>query len=151
MCKKDEHRSPHAAQLIYGRDRRDRYGLLRTHMSLLCTTRFDPFLETFDWNNAPDGTPSPYLLLAYQFDRLVSSARLSRWTVPDSFDYTALTHICDEAVRKVNGADGRDSLKVIVTPVPCQVLTRTWVLDTRHLPTVWEYHCIRFPCRTIAL
>ncbi|KAG8219589.1 putative aminodeoxychorismate lyase [Butyriboletus roseoflavus] len=68
--------------------------------SLLCTTRFDPCLEVFEWNNAPDGTPSPYLLLAYQLDRLVSSTHLSHWTVSDSFDYTALKNVCDEAVRK---------------------------------------------------
>ena len=118
--------------------------------SLLCTTRFDPFLETFEWNNAPDGTPSPYLLLAHQLDRLVSSARLSRWTVADSLDYTALKDVCDKAVRKVN-ADGKTPLKVIEPPVLCQALTRACLLDTCRLPVVRKSHCVRLPSRAIAL
>lgn len=94
--------------------------------SLLCTTRFDPCLKVYEWNNAPDATPSPYLLLAHQLDRLVVSARLCRWTVSDSLDYTTLESVCDEAVRKVNGADGNTSLKVIRSLVLCQPLTRAW-------------------------
>ena len=90
--------------------------------SLLCTTRFDPSLEAFEWNNAPDGTPSPYLLLAHQLDRLLSSAHLSHWTVPDSLDYTALRNVCDNAVLK-NGAGSKTPLKVKGTPVLCQALT----------------------------
>jgi 4-amino-4-deoxychorismate lyase len=88
--------------------------------SLLCTTRFDPSLEAFEWNNAPDGTPSPYLLLAHQLDRLLSSAHLSHWTV--SLDYKALKNVCDNAVLKVN-ADSKTPLKVTGTPVLCQALT----------------------------
>lgn len=92
--------------------------------SLLCTTRFDPCLQAFEWNNAPDGTPSPYLLLTYQLDRLVSSAHLCHWTVSDSLDYTALKNVCDDAVRKANGADGKAPLKVIRTAALCQALTQ---------------------------
>ncbi|KAF8445680.1 aminotransferase [Boletus edulis BED1] len=92
-------------------------------MSLLCTTRFDPRLEVFEWNNAPDGSPSPYLLLAFQLDRLLSSAHLSRWKVSDSLDYTALRDICDNAVRKVNGTDGKTPLKVRVIFPPSGNIT----------------------------
>lgn len=112
---------------------------------LLCTTRFDPVLETFEWNNAPDDTPSPYLLLAHQLDRLIYSARLSQWTVADSLDYTALKDVCDTTVRNVNGADGKTPLKVIKHSAFLQVLTRTYFSDTCRLPAVWEHHCVRFP------
>ena len=83
-----------------------------TSFSLLCTTRFDPSLEAFEWNNAPDGTPSPYLLLALQLDRLLSSARLSHWTLPDPLDYKALKIVCDNAVL---GAASKAPLKVTGT------------------------------------
>ncbi|KAG9314138.1 aminotransferase [Chiua virens] len=84
--------------------------------SLLCTTRFDPFLEKFDWNNAPDGSPSSYLLLNYQLDRFISSAHLNRWAVPDALDYSALKKICDGAVYKVNDGKSPCKVRVILTP-----------------------------------
>ena len=96
---------------------------MSSSFSLLCTTRFDPSLEAFGWNNAPDGTPSPYLLLTHQLDRLVSSAHLSHWTVSDSLDYAALKHVCDNAVLGVNGGDRKTPLKVSGTPVLCHALT----------------------------
>lgn len=90
---------------------------------LLCTTRFERSLETFEWNNAPDGTPSPYLLLTYQLDRLLSSAHHCRWVV--SLDYATLKSVCDNAVHKVNGADGKTPLKVTTCLTLSQSLTRS--------------------------
>ncbi|KAF8560121.1 hypothetical protein OG21DRAFT_1492523 [Imleria badia] len=76
--------------------------------AVLCTTRFDPLLERFEWNNAPDGTPSPYLLLAHQLDRILSA----HWPVYHSLDYATLKHICDDAV------DGVPPLKIRVVFPP---------------------------------
>lgn len=125
--------------------------------SLLCTTRFDPCLEAFEWNNAPDGSPSPYLLLAHQLDRLVSSAHLCRWTVSDSLDYKALKNVCDETVRRINGADGKTPLKVIRTLVLCQALTRTrYASSSRRLgisphPLPQSCHCVMIRQQDLSL
>ncbi|KAF9245873.1 aminotransferase [Melanogaster broomeanus] len=104
--------------------------------SLLCSTRFDPLLESFIWNNAPDGTPSPYLLLSYQFDRLLSSASLNQWAVSDSLNYGRLKSTCDKIVQEVNGVDGKAPLKirVVVTPSGAMEATATPVAPLRYDP-----------------
>ena len=109
-------------------------------MSLLCTTRFDPSLEAFEWNNAPDGTPSPYLLLSFQLDRLLSAAHHPR------INYTALRNICDDAVRNT---DAKTPLKVIASTVRRQALTLS--PDTHRLPALWEHHRVRIPSSAIAV
>ena len=107
-------------------------------LPLLCTTRFDPSLEAFKWNNAPDGSPSPYLLLHYQLDRVSHS------TV---FDYDALRHVCDDAVRSVN-----TPLKVIIAnSLSRQPLTWPSAPGARRLSPLWEHHGLRFPSRATAL
>ena len=113
-------------------------------MSLLCTTRFDPSLEAFEWNKDPDGAPSPYFLLAHQLDRILSA----RWSVYHSLDYTALKNICDHAVRDANSPP---PLKVIPTPVSCQALTWPSAPGTRRLSPLWDHHRLRLPGRAPAL
>ncbi|KIJ22002.1 hypothetical protein PAXINDRAFT_64878 [Paxillus involutus ATCC 200175] len=105
--------------------------------SLLCTTRFDPFLEAFDWNNSPGGRPSPYLLLSHQLDRLVSSARLNQWAVSHSLNYARLKDICDKTVHDANGADGKTPLKirVVLTPSGDMAATATPVGPLQYDPT----------------
>ncbi|KIJ66197.1 hypothetical protein HYDPIDRAFT_86271 [Hydnomerulius pinastri MD-312] len=92
---------------------------------LLSATRFDPFLETLEWNNDPDGKPSPYLLLSYQLDRLVLGAQRSRWEVSELPTYAKLKATCDEVVQEANGADKKTPLKIRVVFTPSGEMTAT--------------------------
>ncbi|KAF9225554.1 hypothetical protein BS17DRAFT_778760 [Gyrodon lividus] len=105
--------------------------------SLLCATRFDPFLEAFEWNNGPDGRPSPYLLLSHQLDRLVSSACNHEWAVSHSLNYARLKDTCDKTVHEANGVDGKRPLKirVVLTPSGGMETTTTPVEPLRYDPT----------------
>ncbi|KAH7886024.1 aminotransferase [Phlebopus sp. FC_14] len=108
--------------------------------SLLCTLRFDRFLETLQWNNDPDGNPSPYLLLMYQFERLVASARLNRWAVSDTLTLANLRAVCDKAVQEAKKFDGNTSLKIRVTLASSGELsaTPTSVEPLRYDPTMFS-------------
>jgi hypothetical protein len=46
---------------------------------LLTTTRYDPALQNFLWNNEKTGEPSPFFLLQYHFDRLLTAAAEHGW------------------------------------------------------------------------
>ncbi|KAI6136406.1 aminotransferase class IV-domain-containing protein [Pisolithus sp. B1] len=68
--------------------------------SLLAAVRFDPFLETFTWNNGPDDLPSPYLLLSHQFHRFVSASVAAQWPSAH-LTFDKLKSVCDNVVRKI--------------------------------------------------
>ncbi|KIM70308.1 hypothetical protein SCLCIDRAFT_101436 [Scleroderma citrinum Foug A] len=87
--------------------------------SLLATLRFDPFLETLSWNNDPDGLPSPYLLLSYQFHRLATCSLALQWPSKQDLTFTKLKSACDTIVRNVNGAGPNNPLRIrlVLSPV----------------------------------
>ena len=65
---------------------------------LLSATKFDPFLETLEWNNL-DGCPSPYLLLPLHLARLRDAALRHNWNHAfDSISLLKLTSLCQSAV-----------------------------------------------------
>ncbi|OSD06219.1 hypothetical protein PYCCODRAFT_1475053 [Trametes coccinea BRFM310] len=73
---------------------------------LISTTRYEDGLTELDWNTqAFHGTPSPYLLLAYHYDRLLDAARVHAWPVPQAFTLHLLESTCNAAFT----AEGTDS------------------------------------------
>lgn len=69
--------------------------------ALLTCTRWDPFLSNLKWNNDPNNTPSPFLLLHYHLDRLLAAARLHRWeTAPNALSYESMRSECLRAVQE---------------------------------------------------
>ncbi|KAG6330863.1 hypothetical protein ID866_8225 [Astraeus odoratus] len=78
----------------------------------MAAVRFDPFLETLNWNNDPEGFPSPYLLLSHQLDRLVTSSLAVQWPEANSLTYGKLKSVCDNIVCNVNDGDSKHPLKV---------------------------------------
>lgn len=84
---------------------------IKMSYSLLAAVRFDPFLETFTWNNGPDGLPSPYLLLSHQFHRFVSASVAAQWPSAH-LTFDELKSVCDNVVRDVNGTCVWQPLKV---------------------------------------
>lgn len=95
--------------------------------SLLATIRFDPFLETFTWNNdLADGPPSPYFLLSYQFHRLVSASVAAQWPSAH-LTFEKLKNVCDNIVCNVNGGCMRQPLKIRVILSPSGDLTASAV------------------------
>lgn len=110
--------------------------------SLLATLRFDPFLETLSWNNDPDGLPSPYLLLSYQFHRLATCSLALQWPSKQDLTFTKLKSACDTIVRNVNGAGPNNPLRVgFISPV-VRALSPTAPIDTSCIVTR-QSHCIR--------
>ncbi|KAL7285557.1 hypothetical protein ACG7TL_000661 [Trametes sanguinea] len=66
---------------------------------LISTTRYEQGLTELDWNTqASLGTPSPYLLLAYHYDRLLDAARVHGWPVPPDLTLRLLESTCNAAV-----------------------------------------------------
>ncbi|KAI6120682.1 aminotransferase [Pisolithus croceorrhizus] len=90
--------------------------------SLLAAVRFDPFLETFTWNNGPDDLPSPYLLLSHQFHRFVSASVAAQWPSAH-LTFDKLKSVCDNVVRKANGTCMRRPLKIRLILSPSGDLT----------------------------
>lgn len=74
-----------------------------TAFHLLSTTRYDDALLGHDYNTAVNsGEPSPFLLLRYHFDRLVTAAeRHGWWSGADGkLLFLDLLRECEAAVRK---------------------------------------------------
>lgn len=92
--------------------------------SLLATLRFDPFLETLSWNNDPDGLPSPYLLLSYQFLRLRRCSLALQWPSAQDLTLTKLKTACDTVVRDVNGVEPNRPLRVSIPSSAFLALTQ---------------------------
>ncbi|KAI6047862.1 aminotransferase class IV-domain-containing protein [Pisolithus marmoratus] len=101
--------------------------------SLLAAIRFDPLLETFSWNNGPDGLPSPYLLLSHQFHRFVSA----QWPSAH-LTFDKLKSVCDNVVRNVNGACVRQPLKIrlVLSQSGDFTATAAPIPPLRHDPTL---------------
>jgi 4-amino-4-deoxychorismate lyase len=68
---------------------------------LLSCTRYDPILESFQWNNNPDGQPSRFLLLRYHLDRLSNAAQVHQWPLAKTgLSLKALFERCLDAVNE---------------------------------------------------
>ncbi|KAH7923240.1 hypothetical protein BV22DRAFT_1015763 [Leucogyrophana mollusca] len=86
-------------------------------ISLLSTTRYDPFLRSLKWNNDPEGNPSPYLLLSYQLDRLNASVRLNGWDHLQVLTMDGLKSACDKVVESEldSGEAGALKIRLVLT------------------------------------
>lgn len=90
---------------------------LSVDYQLLSSTRYDSCLLNLPWNTlANGGMPSPYLLLKYNFDRLLDAAQKHAWTNAQGWTLIDLKNVCDDAVRdalfKLQTSDA--PLKVII-------------------------------------
>lgn len=73
---------------------------------LLTTTRYDPFLQTFPWNNDAQG-PSPFFLLPLHLARLLDAADAHNWFFARSMiKYNDLRNKCTDAItdQRVRGS-----------------------------------------------
>ena len=65
---------------------------------LLSSTRYDPHLKSFNWNDDQEG-PTDFFLLPFHFERLVSAAQTHGWTKAESaLEYLTLKSACMKAV-----------------------------------------------------
>lgn len=106
--------------------------------SLLATLRYDPFLETLAWNNEPNGSQSPYLLLSHQLDRLVECSRASGWVSTDDLTLDKLRDVCNAIRDHTNGDDARRPLKIRVVVSSSGDITTSAspILPLQHDPTL---------------
>ncbi|KAF8808144.1 hypothetical protein BYT27DRAFT_7139956 [Phlegmacium glaucopus] len=95
---------------------------------LISSTRFDPFLATLGWNNDHD-MPSPFFLLPYHFDRLVSAARTHNWDhATTSYDY--LKSACSNAIADQNGSSSAFRIRILLSQDGQIVVTATPLAET---------------------
>src|SRR6266571_4328061 len=78
---------------------------------LLSSTRYDPHLKPYKWNDDQEG-PTEFFLLPFHFERLVSAAHTHGWTKAESaLEYSTLKSACIKAV-SLQGNDVCRSFKV---------------------------------------
>ncbi|KAI0334398.1 hypothetical protein GY45DRAFT_1377975 [Cubamyces sp. BRFM 1775] len=66
---------------------------------LISTTRYEPHLRDCSWNTAANGgSPSPYMLLRYQYERLLDASKVHRWPVPQEFSLSRLEDECNTEI-----------------------------------------------------
>src|SRR6266540_2383087 len=70
----------------------------RPEYQLLSSTRYDPHLKSYKWNDDQEG-PIEFFLLPFHFERLVSAAQIHGWTNAESaLGNSALKSACIKAV-----------------------------------------------------
>lgn len=76
--------------------------------NLLTTTRYDEALLNVAWNTRINGgTPSPFMLLPYHFDRLAAAAEQHAWTqARQNAEISRLRDVCEQAVRAARAQHG---------------------------------------------
>lgn len=80
-----------------------------TAFHLLSTTRYDDALLDHDYNTRVNGgKPSPFLLLRYHFDRLVTAAERHEWWsgADGKLSFLDLLRECEVTVRKAQDNHG---------------------------------------------
>lgn len=81
--------------------------------SLLSSTRYDNAVHNMHSNTRVNGAlPSPFMLLPYHFDRLMTAARTHGWQMPENVTKAALLEKCERAVAEAGEAHGLGPLKV---------------------------------------
>ncbi|KAI0660606.1 aminotransferase [Cubamyces menziesii] len=68
---------------------------------LISTTRYEPCLRDCSWNTAANGgSPSPYMLLRYHYERLLDALKIHDWPMPQEFSLSRLEEECNAGVTK---------------------------------------------------
>ena len=89
----------------------------KTAFQLLSSTRYDPCLTSFAWNDDEDG-PSAFFLLPLHLRRLTSAAETHDWSHAKSLlDFRSLKAACSKAVAE------QQSLKSNTSGVVLRVAT----------------------------
>jgi len=94
--------------------------------ALLSSTRYDPFLENFKWNNNEDGSESPFLLLHYHFDRLRVAAKKHGWAeAENALSWHAFRSECHRVVQAFPEAERLAACKIRIVLTESGALTAT--------------------------
>lgn len=124
-----------------------------TSYKLLTTTRYDPALERFAWNNEETGEPSPFFLLQYHFDRLLAAAAEHDWH-DQRHDYNSFKSIVSAAIIEKHAVYRVRSTGLFRSPqfngpdssaFYCQSLVK-WMLRRRPCSTASQLIPSAFPC-----